>query len=203
MRYLMYLLIAGNLFALGLGVLLLVVPQKLVGWVGIGARWFSWRRATRALDIKHDTDAMLMRNPRLLGVVLFVSGAIILVRGAMFAMQISTREGGVMLAQFLGSALAPQAWESVWVSLLSLVLLGALLALAVGLLALVRADLLARFSAFSNRWVTARKATQPLARTYRGLDLMVHTHPRFWGAVITLLALYAVGTLTWFSRLAG
>jgi hypothetical protein len=203
MRYLIYVLIAGNLFALGLGVMLLVAPQTLVGWVGIGARWFSWRRATRALDIKHDTDAMLMRNPRLLGIVLLISGAVILVRAIAFATKVSANEGGQMLAGFFGSALAPEAGQSLWLSLVSLVLLGAVLAVAVGLLALVRADVLARFSDFSNRWVTARKATQPLARTYRGLDLMVHTHPRLWGAVITLLAIYAAGMLIWFEKLAG
>jgi hypothetical protein len=203
MRYLIYILIAGNLFALGVGVLLLVAPQKLVGWVGIGARWMSFRRATRTLDMNHNTDHALMQQPRLLGAILVVSGAIILVRGALFASHIGAVDGGRMLQTFFGANPNPGAWETLWLSLLIAVMLGAVLALAVGLLALFNTDLLQRVSDIANRWVSPRQAMRPLARTYRGLDRMINDAPRFWGALITVLAIYAAGMLLWFAKLGG
>lgn len=203
MRYLIYFLIAGNVVAFGIGALLVFAPQRLSGWVGIGARWLSFRRATRALDMNHDTDPVLMQHPRTLGAVLALSGAIIFVRTIMFMTQLSSVEGGYLLAQFFGGGLSPPAWEVLWSSLLLVVLFGAVLALVIGLLALFNTELLQRVSDFGNRWVSTRVATRSLAHTYRPLDRLINGAPRVWGAVIAVLAVYAAAVLWWFANAAG
>jgi hypothetical protein len=203
MRYLIYFLIAGNVVAFIIGAMLLLAPQHLSGWVGIGARWLSFRRATRALDMNHNTDPMLMQYPRTLGAVLVLSGAIIFVRTTLFMVQVSTPDGGRLLADFFGGGLSTPAWEVLWSSLLLVVLFGAVLALVIGLLALFNTALLQRVSDFGNRWVSTRTATRSMARTYRPLDRLINGAPRVWGAVIAALAVYAAVMLWWFAGAAG
>jgi hypothetical protein len=203
MRYLIYFLIAGNVVAFVIGAMLLLAPQRLSGWVGIGARWLSFRRATRPLEIKRDADRVLMQHPRTLGAVLTISGAVIFVRATMFMAHIGAVDGGRMLAQFFGGGLSPAVWEVFWSSLLLLVLFGAVLAVVIGLLALFNTEWLQRVSDLGNRWVSTRNAMRPLERTYRPIDRLINGAPRIWGAVIAVLAVYAAGMLWWFAGAAG
>lgn len=200
MRYLIILLIAGNLAALVIGVLMLSAPQRLASWMHFGQR-FSARRFTKPLEAMHETDAVMLRYPRVLGVVMLAGAVFILVHVAVFLSGVSTAEGGRMLSSlFGGSKGAGDVWEVLWQSLMVLVVLGALLSLAIGGLAFFRAETLRRWSAVANQWVSTRRALKPLDAPYYGLDHLVQARPRVWGAIITALALYALVVLAWFAR---
>lgn len=201
MRILIYLLIVGNLLALFIGVTMQVAPGKLHTWFGTWVGWITLRRATKPLDIPRDTDRFVLRYPRLLGATLVASASLILIKGALFVAPLSTAAGGQLLARlFPATRLASAAWETLWLSSIWLLALGALLALAVGLLAWLRMDWLAGWSALSNRWISTRRVAKPAAKPYFGLDRRVHARPRLWGGVITLLTLYTLVMLVWFMR---
>lgn len=201
MRILIYLLIAGNLFALAIGLLLLLAPDRLHAWIGQRPHWLTLRHFTKPLDVPHETDRALLKHPRLLGAILLVSAAIILIKGAMFVHQFSVVEGGRMLARLYSDTHWPTgAWETLWLSMIILLALGALLAAAVGLMALFRLDLLQGWSRIANQWVSTRQAVRPAAKPYFTLDKLAQEQPRAWGATITALALYAAAMLIWFSR---
>lgn len=199
MRTLIYLLIVGNLLALALGVTMQVAPGKLHSWFGTWAGWITFRRATKSFDIPRDTDRFVLRYPRLLGAVLVASASLILIKGALFVAPLSTAAGGQVLARLFPAArLASTAWETLWLSSLWLLALGAVLALAVGLLAWFRMDWLAGWSALSNRWISTRRVAKPAATPYFGLERRVRARPRLWGGLITLLTLYTLAVLIWF-----
>lgn len=201
MRTLIYLLIVGNLLALALGVTMQVAPGKLHSWFGTWAGWITLRRATKPLDIPRDTDKFVLRYPRLLGVTLVASASLILIKGALFVAPLSTNAGGQLLARlFPATRLARGAWETLWLTSLWVLALGAVLALAVGLLALLRIDLLKSWSALSNRWVSTRRGAKPAAKPYFGVEHRVRAQPRLWGGLITLLTLYTLAVLIWFVR---
>src|SRR4030067_324672 len=63
-RYLILLLIAGNLFALAVGVMMLLAPARLNAWFNVTDRLISMRRLTKPLDGMRDTDATLFRYSR-------------------------------------------------------------------------------------------------------------------------------------------
>ncbi len=131
------LLIAGNLFTLLVGVLMLVAPQRLAAMFKVSDRWVSTKRAFEPLDMMRETDNFVLRYPRVLGVILLVGAAFILIRGGIFAASLSAAEGGRLLARVFGAGKIPPAvWEIFWLNLVAIVLLGALMALVLGALAL-------------------------------------------------------------------
>ena len=201
MRILIYLLIAGNLLALFVGVTMQAAPGKLHTWFGTWAGWITLRRVTKPLDVPRNTDRFVLRHPRLLGATLLASAILILIKGALFVAPLSAAAGGQILARlFPATRLASTAWETLWLSSIWLLALGALLALAVGLLALFRMDWLESWSALSNRWISTRRVAKPAAKPYFGLDRLVRDKPRLWGGLITLLTLYTIAVLVWFVR---
>jgi hypothetical protein len=201
MRYVIYLLIAGNLFAIGIGLLLMLAPERLAGWFGPGARWFSLRRLTKPLDVTRDTERALLRRPAVLGAVLVASAVLILIKGVPLVASVGSADGGRMLAQLFGAVQwPPQLWQTLWASLVAFVALGAVLALGVGALALLDGERLKAVSALANRWVSTRQATRPISVRLVTLDQLLAGRPRLWGGVIALAGLYAVAVLAWFAR---
>ncbi len=196
--YLILLLILGNLFALGIGVLMLVAPRRLGGIFKITDRWISMRRLTKPLDVPRQTDLAMLRYPRLLGAIMLVSAALILIKGANFISGVSVTDGGKLLARlYSGTRLSSGAWETLWLSLIIVIILGAVLAVAVGLMSLFKIGKLKDWATIANRWVSTRQMMKPLDMPHNNLDKLVRTQPRLWGGVITALALYSAVVLWW------
>jgi hypothetical protein len=199
--YVVLFLICGNVLAVFIGVLMLVAPRRLGDLFRTGNRWISTRRLIKPLDTPHPTDRAMLRYPRALGAVLLASAALILVKGAIFISEVSVADGGRMLARlYPGSRLPDGAWESLWLSLIGLIMLGAVLAVVVGLMALFRLRWLTRWAESVNRWVSTRQATRPLETPRYALDNIVSARPRLWGGIIAVLALFSTIVLWWFLR---
>lgn len=196
----LWLLVAANVAALVVGVLLWVWPQRYL-------RWFepkkgnprSVRQFVKPLDLMRDADRMLLNHPRWIGAIVVASSLFILVKGTIFVSGMSLREGGKLLERLFstGQRWSPQAWEYLWQNLVVILALGTLFALFVGLLALNRFKLLQSLSMAANRWVSGRRATKDLAKPYYGPDGLVHSRPRVWGAAISVAALYSASVLLW------
>ncbi|MEK6770129.1 MAG: hypothetical protein AABY62_00600 [Pseudomonadota bacterium] len=196
------LLLAGNVVAIVIGITLMVSPGRAPAWFGQARQPRSVRQALKPLETVHDTDQLMLSRPRVLGVVLFVAAAIILVEGARIVSAVSTVQGGEILLKMFGGSLARRPlWEALWLSTVIFVTLGALFALAIGAAALFRPQLLKRWAAFANQWVSTRQAVKPYGgKPYYGVDRKLQEHPRTMGAVITLASLYVVAMLIWLLR---
>lgn len=195
-----HLLIAGNIFALLVGILMLAVPHRLEALFKVSDRWVSTKRTFEPLDLMHDTDRHVMRYPRVLGSVLVVGSIFILIRGGLFAAKMGAMEGGRLLARVFGGKLPPPAWEVLWISLVAFLLLGALLALVLGILSFYRMETLKRWSEIANRWVATHQVFDPLDTPNYTLNKIVHEKSRLWGALITVCALLALVALFWYLR---
>jgi hypothetical protein len=201
MQYLTWFLIGGNLIALVVGMLMFIAPARLDQWMGVSARWFSTRKLLKPLEIPRDADRILLNYPRILGGILILGAAFILIHGGLVVGKIGTEQGARYLALFFsGTNLPPSAWESLWISLVAVICIGATAAATVGVLAAVRAQTLHRISAVANRWLSTRQASKPLDTPYYGVDSLVRAKPRLWGGVIVFLAAYSLVVLVWFTR---
>jgi hypothetical protein len=202
MRVLAVIIIVGNVLALAAGLALLMAPHKVVTWLGLrSAHPASVRRATKSLEIPRNSEKFMLRYPRVLGIALLAGGAFVLLRGSAFVSGLSVAEGARLLARLFPTAPAGQfGWELMWILALALILLGAVLAILVGLLALVRVQTLKDFSKFTSRWISTRQAVKPASRPYYGIDRFVATHPQALGGVIALLAIYTLLMIVWFGR---
>lgn len=195
-----HLLIAGNIFALFVGILMLAVPHRLEALFKVSDRWVSTKRTFEPLDLMHDTDRHVMRYPRVLGGLLVIGSMFILIRGGLFAAKMSATEGGRLLARVFGGKLPLPAWEVLWLSLVALLLLGALLALVLGILSFYRMETLKRWSEIANRWVATHQLFDPLDTPNYTFNRIVHEKSRLWGALITVCALLALVALFWYLR---
>ena len=197
--YLILLLIFGNLFALFIGVLMIAAPQRLGDLFKISNRWISTRRVTKPLEMPRQADRAMLRYPRVLGAIMLASAALILIKGTIFISGVSAADGGNLLARlYSGVKLSAVAWEAIWVTLIMIILLGAILAIVVGLMSLFKVGKLKHWAESANRWVSTRQLTKPLDMPHYHLDKMVSAKPRLWGGVITALALFSSLVLWWF-----
>ncbi|MGA9032979.1 MAG: hypothetical protein WB402_10715 [Sulfuricaulis sp.] len=197
--YLILFLIFGNLFAFLIGVLMIAAPQRLGDLLKISNRWISTRRMTKPLAIPRQADRTMLRYPRALGAIMLASAALILIKGTIFISGVSVADGGSLLALlYSGVKLSAVVWEVIWVTLIMIILLGAILAIVVGLMSLFKVGKLKDWSESANRWVSTRQLTKPLDMPHYHLDKMVSAKPRLWGGVITALALFSSLVLWWF-----
>lgn len=195
-------LVVGNVLALAAGLSLVLAPRKVTKWLGLKSNHpLSIRRLTKPLERLRDGDRVLLRYPRVLGAVLLASGLFVLLKWAFFVGSLSIHDGGrILMRLFPGTGWSSAVWESFWVLALVMVLLGALLALLLGALAVVRAQTLKNFSSFSNRWISTRQMAKPVSRPYYGIDRLVGQRPQAWGGVIVLLSVYTLVMIVWFAR---
>lgn len=199
--YLIVLLIFGNVFAFFIGVLMLAAPQKLSALSKFSNRWVSTSKFSEMLEKSRAADRIMLRYPRLLGTILLASAALILIKGAIFIAGMSAVDGGKLLARLFGDMnISSGAWESLWLSLIAFIALGAVMAVVVGIMSLFRLDQLKHWAGFMSRWISTSRLSKPLDTPHYPLDRLVVAQPRVWGGVITVLALFSAGVLWWFVR---
>ena len=197
--YLILFLIFGNLFAFFIGVLMIAAPRRLGDLFKISNRWISTRRMTKPLEKSRQADRTMLRYPRVLGAIMLASAALILIKGIIFISGVSVADGGRLLTRlYTGVNLSAVAWEVIWATLITIILLGAILAIVVGLMSLFKLGKLKHWAESANRWVSTRQLTKPLDMPHYHLDKMVSAKPQLWGGVITALALFSSLVLWWF-----
>ncbi len=197
-RIALWLLLIGNIFAVLVGVLLVVAPQQLARWSRMPNTWISTQAFSDRLEQMHDIDRYAFRRPRLLGLLLLAGAAFILLQGGLFVRRLGIADGGRLLATlFEGQTMAAAFWEALWLSLVMLLLAGALLALLVGLLGLFAQSRLHGLARAANLWISTRRSSEALDIPHYRLEHLVRQRPRLWGAAIALLGTYVVAALFW------
>ncbi len=198
----LWLLLFGNVIAVLVGVLMIIAPQRLARWMHLPNRWISTQAFTERLEQMRDVDSYAFRHARIVGLALLTGALFILVQGGQFVSHLGVADGARLLADlFDGRNLPPALWETLWLSLVALLVLGALLALVVGLLGLFGQSWLQGFSRVVNRWVSTRRGTEALDVPHYPLDTIIRDRPRLWGAVIVLLGTYTAAALFWVWRM--
>jgi hypothetical protein len=185
---------------LAVGLSLVIVPRKMVKLFSLNSvQPMSFRRVTKSLEIPRNSEKVMLRYPRVLGWTLLVLGAFVLIKWSMFVSSLSMKQGAQTLMRlYADSRLPAPVWEMIWLSILILILLGALAAIVIGVLALVQVRTLKNFSAFTSRWVSTRQAAKPVSRPYYGIDRFVSTHPQALGGIIALFSAYTLIMIVWF-----
>jgi hypothetical protein len=194
--YVVVLLIFGNVFALIIGVLMLAAPQQLSALSKFSNRWISTRKFSEMLEKSRPAERAMLRYPRALGAILLASAALILIKGTIFITGVSAVDGGKLLARLFSEAnISTSMWESLWLSLIAFIAMGAVMAVVVGLMSLFRLGQLKHLAGIMSRWISTRQLSKPLDIPHYHLDKLVVAQPRIWGGVITVLALFSAVVL--------
>jgi len=182
------LLLGGAALGLILGLLLLVNSDRVMSWNHSLNRWYSTRRAARALDRPMDIKRPLYRWHRVIGVVLFAASLYTL---------------DILVFGFHSSALVRALRGAGNPAILSLIVEGAKIFLIAGNVAallaaavlIFRPSLLKSLEGWADRYYSGRASTMTLEVMRYQPDDFVRSRPRLVGALLVLGSVYVLVTL--------
>ena len=183
----------GSLFALLLGLLFVFAPESAKRFSKTNNRWLSLRRTTRPLEVPHLIDRNLYRHHHLVGLFIILSSAYILYRLGFdyhHSQAVAALQGGVV----------GNGTTTIWLleSLLWFVLPMTIFFLFIGAAIAIKPSSLKGLEALSNRWLSTRKAMQPIERSNYSIDNWVEHHPRLFGSLLCVAASYNLTLLLLF-----
>ncbi len=194
-----WLLIVGNAFAVIVGLVMVLLPDKLPQITAITDRWISTRKAMLPLETMIESDQYSLKHPRIFGAVILLAALVILVKASLFVSNYNASEGGRLLASlFKTSGWQPAVWEVVWLTAISFIYIGAVLALFVGFTAFFKKAWLLEVSSKANRWISSRKQMKPMEVPRKELDDYIRAKPRLWGGIIVVAGLFVLVVMIWF-----
>ena len=165
-----------------LGACLLVRSEPTLRAMRAMNRWVSSRRALKPLEVPRAMGGRVQGRSFWLGLLLAAAGAYVLIVLVWYfdaARLVAVLRGGAPTAIFVDTA----RWALV---------AGSLLCIGVGLLLALAPRALQAFEAWSNRWISTRRAAQGSDQLYLPLDGLVERYPRVSGALLLVLSLAAV-----------
>jgi len=181
-------LLAGAVFALAAGLLLVFRSETAYRISERMNRWVSTRAAIRPLEEYRNISRPLYRLHRLVGVLICA--------GALYSLIVlGMPSGEAAIAKSL-SGIGPARF-SAWLSesLRYVLLAGNLGALLFGLVFIVRPSALKSLEAWADRRISERKAIKPLEKMHMSADRFLLAHPRAVGVLVILGSLYVMVNL--------
>ena len=181
---LLWTLFGGGLFAVLVGVWLLLSPQSLMNFSRIANRWVSTRQATQWLETPRPIERFFYRHHKIFGVLLTL--------GAAFALYyLTVRYDSARMAAGLALPWKGPTVEIVADALLGFLIAGNIFVVGIGFIVLIRPSLLKRVEATSNRWISTRRLFKTLDNQSDLPDRFAVRQPRLLGVLLILGALYA------------
>jgi len=154
-------------------------------------RGFSARKLYRPLFAPHFVEPVLLKHSGLLGIVIIV-GAITSV------FLLWEVDADVFQSVYIGAFAAEEA-EILAGYTKSFLLVGNILCVAVGILALYFPHLLTKIESYTDKWYTLRKQTRPLTQMHLEVDQWVMAHPTVSGITLSIMSLILGVTMyAWF-----
>jgi hypothetical protein len=179
--------IAAGITLLAIGISLIMNSAGTLRFFGGMNRWMSMRRATKSLEIPHDTRRAVQKY-RYWFAAVFVAGGILAVSGLLtqFDVRAVVRVFGL---EFFKPAFAEWIVDSArWV-----LVAGNLIGIVVGLLLAFSPQTVVKLEARGSQWYSERQATRGADSLNLKLDVWVAANPRVAGGGIVVFALALIG----------
>lgn len=177
----MLLFVFTGLVAAALGLLMLLTPAGFERLSKIVGRRFSARQLMKPLEVPHYREVFFYRHHRWTG-GLILAGALFFLLSLSFRFDLET-----------ASAVLPGN-EWVWTSVFWFLVVGNIVALAIGAMILLRPHMLEQLEKSANRWVSLRQISRPLEKSHDAMDHMASRHPKVIGAVLLVAGLFLATT---------
>lgn len=182
-RALAIFLLVGALSGIALGLLLIFRPQLLVVVNRVANRWISTRHISRVMDHSISIEYWFYQHHRVTGMAVVAGAAYMFIYfGLLF--------DKARMLQRLSSVVPVKLLDGLLDALVLSSLIGAAVALMVGLFLWLRPSLLRGFEEQSNQWVSSRKATKVLDVPRDQVDLFVARHAQKAGWLLLLGSIY-------------
>lgn len=183
-RALAIFLLIGALAGIAVSLMLLFKPRLMERANRVANHWISMRHISRAVDHSISIERWFYRHHRSMGLLVILGAAYILFY---FGWQFDKAIVQQSLASYLPNKMLLEALLEV-MALFALV--GAAVALCVGLAVLLRPSLLRGVEVESNQWLSSRRATKVLDVQHGQVDVFVRHHARSVGWLLLLGSIY-------------
>jgi hypothetical protein len=177
--------LVASLVGLALAACLLLVPDGTLARLRRLNRWVSSRQVLKPLEVPRSLEREHVPGRRLWAGLVIAGGA------AYVLIVLLWNFDAARLAAGAGARAALAALVIEW--LRWVLVAGSLLVLAVGLMMALAPQALEAFEAWSNRWVSTRRALQGGDTMYMPLDSLVERFPRAAGVLLGAFSLAAAG----------
>jgi len=170
---------------LGVGVGLILSSQRTSQLFHSLNRWFSTRHVLKAVEVPHETDRIAHQYQRWLAGG-FVLGGLIAIFGLVAAVDV------VALSKIVAERRAAAFVAVILDCVRWFLIIGSVAGVVVGAMLLFYPDAESKLEAFTNRWVSSRRAVRSWDDMHLNLDLLVEAHPRPAGWIIASTSAAAV-----------
>lgn len=180
-----------GVFCFALGVMMLVAPDVVLRVSSqLGEHWFSARRALKPAEIPRRSESLFYRHHRVGGLVLVAAAVVI-------GWSLWSLDPGRAVEVF--SKWSPRVVVA-WILDAGIILmwLVTVIALITGSVVFFRPSTLKGVEAWSNRWVSTRRATRFLEQSHDPLARLFARWPRVFGLFITVGSLYLLVVVSTF-----
>lgn len=183
-RSLAIFLLIGALVGVATALLLIFKPQLLQRINHVANHWVSLRHISQLMDRSIRTERWFYRHHLVIGpLVVAGAGYMLLYFGWLLDRAAALRALGVYLAN-------PPLASALLQALLLFALIGAVLALVIGVVYWARPSLLRGLETQSNQWVSSRKATKVMDVTHEQADLFLAQHAQGVGWLLLAGSIY-------------
>lgn len=182
-RALAIFLLIGAVLGVALALLLIFNPQLLARVNHLANRWISTRGISRLLDRSISIEHWFYQHHRVVGIFAVLGAIWMLSYFGLWFDKAATLQG-------LSNKVPVKLPDGLLDALVLSALIGATVALLVGLFLWLRPSLLRGFEAQSNQWVSSRKATKILDIPRDQVDIFVTQHARKIGWLLLLASIY-------------
>ncbi|MEO8158824.1 MAG: hypothetical protein ABI648_13585 [Betaproteobacteria bacterium] len=177
----LFFLVSG-IFGIGFGLGLALFQSRLLRLFSPMNRWISARQSFAGMDAQRNMEPLFHRHRRVLAAVFVLGGlfSIVMLAVVVDADDVATAFG-VKQMSFVG----------LWAirSATTLLVIGSLVAMVVGLILAFFPRLLGRLEAGSNRWISSRQLIKGVDKMHLPLDRWFAASPRVFGIILALAAL--------------
>jgi len=185
--FLKLLALSVSLVGILLAVCLLARPARTLAYMRDMNRWVSSRRAMKPFEVPRSVERRVRGRRLWLGLVFAAVGAyaLIVLLWNLDPAKVSAALG--VDPKYSGTALAIEALRWALVA-------GSAVCVAVGLMMALAPRMLLAFEAWSNTWISSRRALQGADTMYLPLDRLVEQFPRAAALLILALSLAAAAS---------
>jgi hypothetical protein len=187
---LLQLMALSSIVGLIAGAALIVRPDWLVQMGKFSNRWISTRKVDRSLEQWVNLDKWFFQHHRASGSLMLAGAAWVI---GFFIFSFDKQSTLAVLSR--GNNVSPPLIEALIESFMLISLAGALFAVAVGLLLLLRPGLLSGLEQGTNQWLSLRKTLKPVEIPRSGVDEYVFRNGRLAGTLLLLGSIYIMAGL--------
>jgi len=187
--------LVSGIFGVGFGVALVVYKGQVIRLFGPMNRWISARRNLASMEMGRSIEPFAHKHRRWLGVLLVLGGLF-----SIFILAARVDAGAV--ASVFGAGRSSFVGPWLVQSLATLLIIGSLLAIAVGVVLGFFPHLLGILEKCANRWVSSRQIVRGADKMHLPLDRWFEASPRAAGGILAVAALFMtiISAIVLFSR---